>query len=66
MLVPEVYESLSQPHIKVILSRASESEEKETDDIVSSDRGSLPSIENQNGIKKTIRLNLILPYFVSN
>jgi len=36
VLVPEVYESLSQPHTKVILSRASESY-KETEKIIADD-----------------------------
>lgn len=49
LLVPEVYEPLAVPQTKVVLSGLSEMEEKEKDDIESSERGSLPSIGDFNG-----------------
>merc|ERR1712025_647992 len=47
LFVPEVYVPLALPQTKVILSGANESEERETDDIEYSGRGSLHSVRNQ-------------------
>lgn len=49
LLVPEVYEPLALPQTKVILSGVNESQEKETDDIGYSDRGSLHSVRDRQG-----------------
>jgi len=47
LLVPEVYEPLALPQTKVILSGASLSEERETDNIEFSERGSLTSMRDR-------------------
>jgi len=49
LIIPEVYEPLALPLTKVVLQGVSEHEERETDDIESSERASLPSIIDQNG-----------------